>query len=402
MGVGFALLFFLALTVLWIALPFVPGVREIVGRGDVRPLQVTRRSEVDVRHFARGFRRYVDARFGSLLARAREARETIAGELPDGGGAYVIVPGGDAEPPLDPAERHDCRRLVLSGGNLRLPADFVHTLEVYAAGDLHGGRRSVYRAGMCEGAAMLGAGSAVLRWLHAGGELVTEPRCLLCGRLSADGDMLIAPGCRFERLHAPRIIFGHEGGMEDGWTAATGGAPGGGERRPLEPDEIPHLIDTRGGRWLVGRRLELPDGAVLANDVVVLGDVVLGDGVRIEGSLKSRRDIRTGRGVVVTGSLIAERDLDLGEESRVAGPLVAERVLSLRRQCVVGSRERPATVSAAVMRIEPGARCHGTVWAHAEGDVLVAARTASAIRAASVGGPEFDPPPPAPRGGARP
>ncbi|MBK8165210.1 MAG: hypothetical protein IPK64_04485 [bacterium] len=371
MGVGPAILVFLLLAVGWTLLPFIPGWRELVRKSDAAALPIQRRSEVDVRHFAQGFRAYLDRTLAGILERSRTAAGAVAGELADGT-AYLVVPGGAAEADLPAAERSYCTRLVVSTGDLRLPADCVHAAEVYAGGELVGGARSVYRAAMADGALTLAEGSASLRWLHARRALTAGQGSRMCGRTSSDESVHLAPGCSFERLHAPRITFGD---------AIPGPQPAAGvtavpESAPLAEADVRGLVDTRGGRWLVKGDFELPAGRCLDHDLVVDGAVVLREGARLQCSLKSRGPFRAERGVTVTGSVVGQRDVAFGPGCRVAGPVVSEQTLTLGAGSVVGSPASPTTVSALDIRIVPGVLCHGSVWAHRRGDVLVPAASA--------------------------
>jgi predicted acyltransferase (DUF342 family) len=369
MGVVVATGLVLVLALGWTLLPFLPALREFRRPRDTDALSVKRDSQVDIRHFARGFEDYLGQQYIDLITRCRAGDAPVYGELASvgegHGGAFVIFPGGDSVVDLGAEQREFCERLVLSAGDLRLPDDFVHAAEVQAAGDVVGGARSVYRAILAGGSLQLAAGSASMRWLHAGVDLSANAGCLLHGRVSADGRLRLDAGCRFERLHAPCVDFGTA--EEASWSVPPVGDGG---AAPLVPQDIPHLKDDSGGRWLVGKGLELKAGQVLATDVVVLGPAVLRAGSVVQGSLKSRGKMTLEHDVRVTGSLVGERDMVLGEACRIDGPVICEKTLTLRRGCVVGTTAQPSTVSARRLLVEPGVRCHGTVWAHDRGDVL--------------------------------
>lgn len=368
MGVGPAILVLLLLTLAWTLLPFVPGWRELVRKSDATALPIQRRSEVDVRHFAQGFRAYVDRTLAGILERSRRSGAAVSGELADGT-PYLVVPGSEAEAEIPADERAYCSRLIISTRDLRLPADCVHAAEVYAAGDLAGGARSVYRAALADGALTLVAGSASLRWLHAGRALTAGEGCRLCGRASSDESVRLAPGCSFERLHAPLLTFGD---------AAPGPEPAAGapDAAPLAEADLRGLVDTMGGRWLVKGDFELPPGRRLEHDLVVEGAVILRESSHLKGSLKSRGPFRAERGVTVAGSVVGQRDVVFGPGCSVGGPIICEQTLTIGAGSIVGSAAKPTTVSALDILVEPGARCHGTVWAHRRGEVLVPAAPA--------------------------
>lgn len=385
MGVSFAILLFLVLSLGWTLLAFWPALREIRRPTDTEALPVSRDSRVEIRHFARGFRELLEQQYGDLVTHCRDAGEALTGELADGG-TFIVVPDSSTDLPLSADEREFCERVIISAADLHLPDEFVHAAEIQAEGDVRGGTGSVYRAVLAGGTLQLAAGSASLRWLHAGGDLTAAQECLLHGRVSADGRLRLHSGCRFERLQAPHVDFGP---TVDGPVTADTSIAAGSDREPLAARDVPRLRATDGGRWLVDRGFELAGDALLASDLVVRGKVTLRAGALVQGSIKSRGVMVIEPGVHISGSLICEDNLVLGEDCRVGGPIVCEETLNLQRGCVVGTPDMPTTVSSRRIEVEPGVRCHGTVWAHERGDVLVpvgVAPDAPATEAQTAGG----------------
>ena len=60
----------------------------------------------------------------------------------------------------------------------------------------------------------LGDRSIVLRWIHAEGALHANGGSQLFGRTTAEIELQVDEGCCFERLYAPRIVFGAEAEQE--------------------------------------------------------------------------------------------------------------------------------------------------------------------------------------------
>ena len=362
MGVTLAVLLFFAIVVGLAALPLVPGFVELRRRQDTRPLRVVRASEVDVRHFARSFHAWVEGRLGEAIAACRASGRTVEGDLPDGT-RYAVLPGG-AVPTLVPEGRGGrvCRRVLAACGDLRLPAGALYTLEIFAAGTVEGGERNVYRALLADRDIYLERGSSSLRWLHAGGSVLAREDCRLYGRASADEVLRLEPGCRFERLHAPTVAF-----------AAPGPPPPqNGERPVLEPKEVRSLVEAAAGRWLVRGECTVPPGRLVASDLVVTGRLRIGAGARVAGSVKSHGDVVLEDRACVDGSVTSERTLRIGRSCRIGGPVIAEGDALVGTGSRLGSAESPTTVSVRRLRIEAGAVAHGTVWAHAGGEVLAA------------------------------
>lgn len=350
----------------WAALPLLPSLIEARRRTDIKPLRVVRASDVDIRHFATAFQAWVEDHLGKPLAASRAGGGPVEGRLDDGT-PYLALPDG-ATPALVtlPTGPASCGAVILGSGDLNLPPRALFPHETYADGSVEVGEQSVCRAILAGGDLRLGRGCWSLRWLHARSTLLARESCALHGRASADVSMRLEEGCRFERLHAPTVAFGMP-------VPPTPAAPA---LEPYEAKDVPNLVEDAAGRWLVRQRLEIPAHRLVTSDVVVTGELRVGAGTRIVGSLKSHGDLTLAEGVVVDGSIVAGRDLSVGRGCDIRGPVVAERDGRIEAGTQLGSADRPTTLSARCLEVEAGSVVHGTVWAHGGGLVLPRPRAA--------------------------
>jgi hypothetical protein len=364
MSFSFAVFSFLLITAILVALPFVPGIRELRNKKDAKPLKVVSDSEVDIRHFARGFSQFVQSKLGKALEECARTGGSRDGVLDDGTPYLIGAAGGSFG--LTEAEARDraTRRMILSCGDLKLPPETMFLPEIYAAGSVYGGERAIYRALLAEKNVMLGPESLSLRWIHAGGAVRVAKGAVLHGRVSADQAILLEGTCSFERLSAPRIEFGPNPAA-DGDTAAA--ETGSRQRTPMKPDEPARLADDSAGRWLYERDIELPAGKTATADIVGTRRVRVGKGMRIEGSIKGRKDMRLEDGVEVTGSVICGRNLFIGRDCRIHGPVIAEGNVSIGSGTIIGRSGFVTTVSAVGVSVASGTVVFGSVWAHTEG-----------------------------------
>ncbi len=362
MGVTLAVLLFFGIVLGLVVLPLLPGLVELRRRADTRPLRVVRASDVDIRHFARGFRAWIGGKLGEALDAARASGRPVEVDQPDGT-PYAALPDGGAPQLTAPARGPAaCRRVLAAAGALRLPARALFPLEIYAAGSVEGGTRNIYRAVLADHDIRLEPLSWSLRWLHAGGSILAREECRLYGRASADETLRLEEGCRFERLHAPVVAFG----------APEPLPPGNGDRALLEAKDVRGLVEAAAGRWLIHGPFDLPAGRLVTADVVATGRVRIGRGARVAGSVKSHREVVLEDKACVDGSVVCGRGLRVGRACRIGGPVVAEGDAVVGSGTRLGSAASPTTLSVRRLRIEMGAVAHGTVWAHAGGEVLPA------------------------------
>jgi hypothetical protein len=360
MNFSLAPLAFFSLIVLLIAVPFLPGFFEWMRKKDAGPLRVVRKSEVDIRHFAMGFRSLLETKLAGEVLACRETGESREGVL-ENGTPYLIVKDEHA-PILSASEEnaHSAQRMILSCGDLDLPAETMFLPELYAAGSVRGGEKNIYRAILAEKAIYLKKDSMSLRWLHACSLVQVESGAVLYGRVSADKAIMLDGDCRFERLHAPLIEFGPN---HENWKAVFTETENS-EKAEFKAEDIPNLVENAGNRLLIEGKLEIPSRRVVEENLVVTGQLKIGSSTSIHGNLKCRKDIRLEGGVEVKGSLVSGHDIHIGQGCSVQGPVLAEGDIFLEGGTIIGMEEHATTVSAGSIYIAPGTIVYGTVWAH--------------------------------------
>jgi hypothetical protein len=354
------LLMFLALlgaTVLWFLLPVWPALRELVRPTDAEPLTMVGQDAGDLAVFADGFRAYLRRELAPPGSLGSDFANPPA-HLADGTPVAHLNGRLEALPELTSAERV-VSRLVVANSPVVLPGGETFLLELYARDDFVGGPGTVYRAILGERDVRLGAGSTILRWLHAEGDLSAADNSFLAGRASAEGTMRLGIGVRFARLRAARIV--------------TGDAE-------VEPPTIPPPLVTgtmklpRAARQVRGfirvdGDLTIPDEASVVGTLVVAGSFRAGARSRIAGSVKVHGTCEIGEGALIEGSLIARGDARLGAGAVVVGPLVAEGAVSLGAGAAVGTPSRPASVAAAEVTCQSGVQVYGAMSARSRGMV---------------------------------
>jgi hypothetical protein len=290
-------------------------------------------------------------------------------------------------------------RVIVSLAGLEVPAGTALLKELYVDGTLHGGDDVFYRAALVTGPATLGAGSSVLRWIDAGGDLRVGERSILYGRASAAGAITLAHGVRFQRVAAPCIRFAGategEGEadaesdaqeaedaqlalVEAGEPALEWDARSVEERARLESARetisLAMLAPPEGalvafGRWLIDGDFDVPAGATVDSDLIVSGVLRLGERVVVRGAVKSATLIG-GAHVIYHGAIVAATRLALGAGSHVAGPIVVEGEAVLGMGCRVGGAADETTISAVSVRAGAGVTVYGEVWARGWGEVV--------------------------------
>ena len=351
---------FFIFLIAWLCLPFVPGIIEIIKKTDAAPLNVVRDYDVDVHYFANGFRQYVKEHFATIFSEPQN-EGVVEGLLDDETHYYVLNQINSV--PFNKEEKNSqiTHSMLISTDSLKLPDLMSYLTEIYAADSITGGKEDIYRALLAENDIEIAEGSLVLRWMHAGHSINVKPRCVLFGRVSANDSIHLTRECHFERLYAATIQFGRNLPVHQDLTGTN----------KLSPDDLSYKIDTRGERWLIETDVTIPAHSLIDTNLVVVGKLTIGKGCRINGSVKSRHELHLGEGCEITGSLVSNENIFCKNNCRISGPVISEKAIFLDPHTIIGSKEKPTTMTAEEIHVLTNSVAFGSVWARQKGTVMV-------------------------------
>ena len=332
--------FVLVGTILWISIPFIPAYWELVRPKDASPLNAVGQDSGLLTFFAASFSARMTAE--GLLGTAVPPR------LSDGS----LVRVHNLMTPLAPT-RTPITDVVVLMDDTPLPAGTSVATECLARRTFHGGPNSSYRAILGQRDIKLAVGSSVLRWVHASGRLEAARGTILSGRATADREILLESGVRFDRLDAPLVrVVGGGGTLETPIMPMSSYAP-------FTPE---NAIALGANYWRVRGDLEIPPDTSLGGSLIVIGNVVIGAGARVQGSIKAHGTMHVKPGAVVMGSITARGRLVIEDGARLSGPVISESVVVVGA-AVVGMANTRTTVAAPRVTLRPGATVYGAVMA---------------------------------------
>ena len=305
-------------------LPLLPAIVEITRRQDIAPLKIEQDHEGNACYFAESFRAYI--------------RDAIVNE--DARQTFLMGETNELAKLSAQSTGNLIERVVVCDADIRMPPSLRFDREVYGAASIDGGAGNCYRAVLAEGDLNLAEDTTVLRWAHAE-RISVGANAALLGRVTAMQSIDIHSPARFKRLHAPIIQF-------DPPTETI--APT--TRRP-----------EKFSRRVVHGDYHAQAGEHVPDSVVANGFAVIGSEAVITGSVKGGSGVRIESGAAVYGSLVSGQHADIGGSCTIAGPVIVEGEVVIGRDAIIGNPANPTTVTATVIRIQSGARIHGSVWA---------------------------------------
>jgi cytoskeletal protein CcmA (bactofilin family) len=293
-------LFLIALFLALLALPLVPGIRELVRPRDDRPLEIDVDATLDPRQPGRSFREALApfrARAGSEVPfRAPMDLEQPSGDAYEVHRDLLLPPGGHG-PALT---------IVLGKADVGERAR-LGELYIQDTGRLAAGVR--VRAVATDADLQLGPACVVEQWLDVEGMADVGAGSKLGHQASAAGRLRLGAGCSFRRLWGLPVS-----------TAAGGPVPEGTDSPP--PDESGTKLDDV-VLW-VGRQLTMPRGLTLDRDLVVHGEVRVSSGNHVRGSIKAYGRLHLAKGVEVDGNLICRRSIHIDGQAQIRGNVFSE------------------------------------------------------------------------------
>jgi hypothetical protein len=293
-------LLLIVLFLVLLALPLVPGIRELVRPRDDRPLEIDVDATLDPRQAGRSFRE----RLAPLRARA-------GNEAPFHGPVDPERPSGDTyevqrDLLLPPEGRGPSISIVLGKADV---GERARLGDLYVRGNARLGAGVRLRALAADGDLVLGPGCFVEQWLDTDGVAHVGPGSQLGRQASAAAGLHLGPGCSFRRLWGLPIS-----------TEAIGRAP---EREAAPPPAEAGAKLDEVVVW-VGRRLTVPRGLNLDRDLVVHGEVRVSSHSHVRGSIKAYGRLHLAVGVEVDGNLICRRSIQIDGQAQIRGNVFAE------------------------------------------------------------------------------
>jgi predicted acyltransferase (DUF342 family) len=350
-------LLLLAITGVLLVLPVTPALQELRKRQDAGPLP-TSRHDGRIRNFAESFQ----ARLQPLRPELEKCAATKQQVRLRQDGLEVLLVGRESFS-FDPEEMQHIQA-VMCHHTACVPSGRVINADVWSFGDLDIAQGAVLRAGMAFGDIRLKRNGAALRWLHARGSVYLGEGSTAHNRLSADEAIVLESGCRFERAHAPIIVTTENGELSAEFITAANSvsASMGQESDPME-------FFTARPRMRVQGDFVLPPGESLRANVITTGEFRVGRGASFFGSVKSYKDTVIEEGASVQGSIACGGTAYVGNDAVLSGPLMAEDDVQMSSGSCVGSPGRLTTLAACRVRLSPGCRVCGTIWARVQGIV---------------------------------
>jgi len=346
MSPDIAFLLVLAATLAWMAIPFVPALLELLRPQDASPLNAVGQDSGQLTYFATSFAERMKSE-GMLGT-------SVPPRLTDGSNVVVhnmVSPVAASRVPI--------ADVVVLADDTPLPAGLHVLRECLARRTFHGGANSSYRAVLGQRDVQLAEGSSVLRWIHANGRLTAAPGTRLLGRATSDREILLDVDVQFDRLDAPMVRVGGGGTLETPILPVSA-------YMPFVPTKAVALAP---GYWRVEGDLEIPPDTSVAGSIIVRGKVVVGEGARVEGSIKAHDTMHIKSRAVVIGALSARGRIVIEDGARLSGPVISESSIIVGAS-VIGVANKRTTVTAPRVQLRSGATVYGAVMSADGGETL--------------------------------
>lgn len=338
---AFALL--LLALILWLAVPLIPALMELMRPRDAAPLDAVGNDAGNLTYFAESFT-------------ARAMREGLLGTMvpPRLSDGTPILTHSTAKPL--PVQRKVFDELVVLTDGETIPEGIEFRSECLARMTVHSNADVTYRALLGQRDVYLGPRTTVQRWVHARGRLEVAGGCRLWGRATAERQIVLGTDVSFDRLESEIIR------VTDVETPEAPVLPTGAYER-FTPKNAQSMGPSY---WRVDDDVAIPAGSILIGSIISTGSIVVRDGARVTGSIKAHREVVVSNGAVVIGSISARERVTIEHGARVSGPVISEAAVVVEA-AVVGGTGKLTTVTAPSIRLLPGATIYGAVMAGADG-----------------------------------
>lgn len=331
-------------------LPLSAAISELRRPRDASPLSIDNNYIRDDRFFASSFESRVEAAVGAAPRKpGTSAVKFIDPEV-------IETVGGDLTIERDrvPVSITDVH------GNLLVRSGTLLIKEALTGGSATVENDSSLRAIKSRMDITLGVNVRVERWVDAGRTIFAAAQADLGVRATAQHSIVLEPGALFRFVSAPVISVGPPANAPMTAVEVRGAVIelAGNLRHRLRAD----------GALIVDEAFLVPPGSATRGDFIARGDVTIGDGATVVGSIHCDRDVKIGAGAGVTGSVVAERNVTLDRSSVVEGHVVAHGRASLANGARIGQPGRVTTLLADEgVEMAAGSAVYGRIITYALG-----------------------------------
>jgi predicted acyltransferase (DUF342 family) len=334
-------------------LPLVPAMMEYYFPTDDKPIRVVQAHDGDIQHFAKGFGAYAENKLADF-GKDKDSSETDVSD-------NNILCQTDEHRRINVPSSNDVSQAILSRFALSLPPNKFYKSEIYSSQIINAGHDNYFRAILGKDDVYLDEYCKVMRWVHSDGSLHVQQGCELYGRASATRKIVLAEGCKFERLQSARIEFGEPYFVDKADFVA--------EDDLMHISVLPEVHSRFERRYVVKGDFCFPDKSKFDGDVVGKANVDIGKNSIINGSIKSNGNFLLRKNSTVNGSVVGVNALTIEQGCNVRGPVISEHFIHIKSGSIIGTESIPTTVTAPIIIIESGAVIYGAVWASVKGEV---------------------------------
>lgn len=321
------------LFILLLLLPFIPGILEIIKKEDSEPLFISMDYTRNPRYFGKSFKMLLNrATSGSAvspgfldikLSKNEKLEITESVSIPD---------------------KTEMNHLLYVLGNLSSGCKTILNKEVYVKGDAKIGSSNIIQALVCMGDVSVSEGTQFRRWIDADGNITIGENCDLGISVSSGDRISLACNCIFRRLYGMPILTGHRNIDELQHYPET---------MFLEDTSLPDISFSR------KKDNTVPSGSVINNNTVFLGDIRIGKGVSIKGTIKSYGNIILEEGAMIYGNIFADGNILIGRNARINGHVFSQKSVFISEQSIIS---RPNKIKSIIGKKEIQIESNVTIY----------------------------------------
>ena len=330
---------------IFLSLPFWPSILEVFRPSDSKALKITQHILRDPRSSPE----FLYWHFAHLLgAESLDALETLARVkeptlLPNG---ILAVPGGNIETVPNTVGR------LLSSDSIKLAENTTYLSKIVSLRSIETGSKNAINEIHAKEQLIIGPKSKIM-WWASGGDITLKNKLELTGKIQAAQSIHVDGSIQFHHLEAPLI--------------STASSKDRAALKTLMPQFV--ALPQSPPRHHYTENCELKPGEVIDGDLIVKGELTLGEGSRVHGSVKCHRKVVLKEGSYITGNLVGLADISCEGKNWIGGSVLGQKRIRFDNSVFIGSENQRVTLSADRIEIKGAFQAHGTLRAWTLGTV---------------------------------
>lgn len=336
--------------ILMLIVPFIPAFREMIHPKDNKPMLIDQEYTRDPRFLDK----HLLEELKPVLDKTENAQKTLK---------YKNSVPIDIVNEFKASDPYKADHVLIVSNDMKTASGSTFKQPVYVKGKASIGENCSFDILMAENEVTVGRNLTLEKWMSSNANIKIGQSATLGKRVACDGILQIGKGCRFRNLYAmPVSTYDVDFNLEVMKPAAV----------EFPDGQMPNMTEVSDSNWYVAKGfMTIPPYSMVNNSMIVKSDLVLRQGVVVNGNIKVYGKVTMEKDVRIYGELICNGDIEVGEFSYIRENLFTQSQITIKNGVRIGlPGQNKSIIGKKGINLDKNVIIYGNVMTAGEGLVI--------------------------------